>query len=115
MTFIDLHTHGCGGADFMDGSTSDIITAASAHARHGSTTILPTTVICKRENLDLFIENMKRLRDEGILDGKDEDGRIISKMPGIHFEGPFISPFQVALIMKGIKKSTTRENRQIVN
>ena len=27
----------------------------------------------------------------------------------------FISPFQVALIMKGIKKSTTRENRQIVN
>ena len=107
--FIDLHTHGCGGADFMDGSTSDIITAASAHARHGSTTILPTTVICKRENLDLFIENMKRLRDEGILDGKDEDGRIISKMPGIHFEGPFISPFQVGALNKNYIELPTRK------
>lgn len=41
--FIDLHVHGGAGADFMDGSPEAIITACSAHLRHGTTTIFPTT------------------------------------------------------------------------
>ena len=33
--FIDIHTHGGGGADFMDGSCDDIYTALAAHL-HGN-------------------------------------------------------------------------------
>src|SRR5579885_3638620 len=41
--YIDLHVHGGDGADFMDGTPDAIITACRCHARHGTTTIFPTT------------------------------------------------------------------------
>jgi len=42
--FIDIHTHGAGGSDFMDGTADAIVTAARMHLRHGTTTICPTSV-----------------------------------------------------------------------
>ena len=42
--FIDLHTHGGGGADFMDGRIEDYATALAAHANHGTTLLYPTTL-----------------------------------------------------------------------
>ena len=47
--FIDTHCHGGGGADFMDGSREDILTAARAHLKHGTTGICPTTLTCANE------------------------------------------------------------------
>ena len=47
--FVDLHTHGSGGFDFMDGTAEDIVGAASSHARHGTTTCLPTTLTCETD------------------------------------------------------------------
>eukprot|EP01031_Cornospumella_fuschlensis_P009947 gene9947-12198_t len=41
--FIDIHVHGGAGADFMDGTPEAVRTACSAHARHGTTTLFPTT------------------------------------------------------------------------
>ena len=35
---VDLHTHGSGGFDYMDGSTEDIISAAKSALTHGTTT-----------------------------------------------------------------------------
>ena len=35
--FIDLHTHGAGGADFMDGTVEAWLTVAETHARYGTT------------------------------------------------------------------------------
>ncbi|MEZ6075077.1 MAG: hypothetical protein R3C56_05210 [Pirellulaceae bacterium] len=35
--------HGGQGADFMDGSLAAVRTACMAHARHGTTTLFPTT------------------------------------------------------------------------
>ena len=35
--FIDLHTHGAGGCDFMDGTVEAYLTAARTHAQHGTT------------------------------------------------------------------------------
>ena len=40
--FIDIHTHGGGGCDFMDGTADAFITACETHARYG-TTALQTT------------------------------------------------------------------------
>lgn len=35
--FIDLHVHGGGGADFMDGTKESVETVLHTHARHGTT------------------------------------------------------------------------------
>lgn len=93
--FIDLHSHGCGGFDFMDGTAEDIISVAKAHCQHGVTTVLPTTVTSSLDDLFTFIDNMNSLKREGFLDGLYQNGSVISKMPGIHFEGPFLAPSQL--------------------
>ena len=41
--FVDIHVHGGANADFMDGSVDAVIAVNRAHARHGTTTIFPTT------------------------------------------------------------------------
>src|SRR5262245_10050647 len=41
--FIDIHTHGGAGSDYMDGTPEAVRIANRAHARHGTTTIFPTT------------------------------------------------------------------------
>src|SRR6185437_10006546 len=41
--FIDIHVHGGGGADYMDGTERAVRTANLTHVRHGTTTIFPTT------------------------------------------------------------------------
>ena len=35
--FVDLHLHGAGGADFMDGTADAFRTVLECHARHGTT------------------------------------------------------------------------------
>jgi N-acetylglucosamine 6-phosphate deacetylase (EC 3.5.1.25) len=49
--FIDIHTHGGGGYDFMDGTVEAYVGAAQEHARHGTTALVPTTVTSTKESL----------------------------------------------------------------
>ena len=44
--FIDIHTHGGGGADFLDGGEKPIMCAAQKHLFCGTTSIMPTTLAC---------------------------------------------------------------------
>lgn len=83
--FIDIHCHGGGGADFMDGHIEDILTAARAHLIHGTTGICPTTLTCSDEELFTFFESFRQA------------GEVTEQMPhllGIHLEGPYFSPAQ---------------------
>ena len=83
--FIDIHCHGGGGADFMDGHMEDILTAARAHLIHGTTGICPTTLTCSDEELFTFFESFRQARE------------VTEQMPhllGIHLEGPYFSPAQ---------------------
>ena len=83
--FIDIHCHGGGGADFMDGHMEDILTAARAHLIHGTTGICPTTLTCSDEELFTFFESFRQA------------GEVTEQMPhllGIHLEGPYFSPAQ---------------------
>src|SRR5947209_5651085 len=41
--YVDLHVHGGGGADYMDGTPEAVRTVNRVHLRHGSTTLFPTT------------------------------------------------------------------------
>ena len=83
--FIDIHCHGGGGADFMDGHMEEILTAARAHLIHGTTGICPTTLTCSDEELFTFFESFRQA------------GEVTEQMPhllGIHLEGPYFSPAQ---------------------
>ena len=61
--FVDIHVHGGGGYSFMDGDVESFIGVAKAHAEHGTTSLLPTTLACKHEELiqalDIFDEACK--------------------------------------------------------
>lgn len=83
--FIDIHTHGGGGCDFMDGTEEAYITPAIAHAKHGTTALLPTTLTCTNEEIINTFEVFNKVKD------MEYDG---AKMLGLHLEGPFFSPVQ---------------------
>ncbi len=86
--FIDIHTHGAGGCDFMDGKDA-IITASKSHMRHGTTTLLPTTVAVSREDLLKCTDDFKAAQRE-MKDGPH--------IPGLHLEGPYFSAEQKGAI-----------------
>ncbi|MEU5598909.1 N-acetylglucosamine-6-phosphate deacetylase [Streptomyces sp. NPDC020298] len=76
--FVDLHNHGGGGASFS-GPVDDVLKAVDSHRRHGTTTLVASTVT---DEMDVLA------RQAGLLSELAEQGDIA----GIHFEGPFISP-----------------------
>jgi N-acetylglucosamine-6-phosphate deacetylase len=76
--FVDLHNHGGGGASFA-GSADDVLTAVHTHRRHGTTTLVASTVT---DDMGVLT------KQAGLLSELAEQGEIA----GIHFEGPFISP-----------------------
>ncbi len=82
---VDLHTHGSGGFDYMDGSTEDIISAAKSALTHGTTTLLPTTLTSSDEDLFLFLDNFRKV---------SSSKEILPNMPGVHLEGPYFDPIQ---------------------
>ena len=49
--FIDIHTHGAGGADFMDGTVEAFLAASRMQASHGATLVFPTTLTSSNEIL----------------------------------------------------------------
>ena len=49
--FIDIHVHGGGGHDFMDGSETAFLKAAETHARYGTTAMSPTTLTSEKKDL----------------------------------------------------------------
>lgn len=80
--FIDIHTHGGGGFDFMDGTVEAIEGACRLHLSHGTTTIVPTTLTCLDEELLRFFEVYRKAK-ASMKDGP--------KLAGIHLEGPYFS------------------------
>lgn len=81
--FVDLHVHGGGGADMMSGEAA-IRTAARLHARHGTTSMLATSVTAPTDQIDEFLRAVDRTAR-----APDPDG---ARILGAHLEGPFINP-----------------------
>jgi len=104
--FIEIHSHGAGGSDFMDGTVDAIINASKTHMQYGTTTIYPTTLASTKIDLTNTFKNFK-LAKEQITDGPN--------IPGLHLEGPYF-----ALEHKGaqdpqhIKDPEEKEYREIV-
>jgi N-acetylglucosamine-6-phosphate deacetylase len=80
--FIDLHLHGGGNSDFMDGTVEAFIKVAQTHALHGTTLMYPTSLASSNDLLyntfDLY-KKAKALNTYGAAFG------------GIHLEGPYFA------------------------
>jgi N-acetylglucosamine-6-phosphate deacetylase len=81
--FIDAHVHGGDGGDTMDGPEG-VRELARFHARHGTTTLLPTTMTNPWNRVMGALEGVREVMRQGVPGGPD--------VPGAHLEGPFISP-----------------------
>ncbi|MCJ7473001.1 MAG: N-acetylglucosamine-6-phosphate deacetylase [Actinobacteria bacterium] len=81
--FIDLHVHGGGGSDIMDGRYEAVKQVAATHSRFGTTAFLPTTMTM---GWDKIIESLKSV-DEAFVKGTGA-----AEILGVHLEGPYINP-----------------------
>jgi len=80
--FIEMHTHGGGNCDFLDGTPEAFLTASELHARYGVTTLVPTATSGTLEdtlNLNAAYEEAVRQNTHG------------ADMPGLHLEGPYFA------------------------
>ncbi|RFS17377.1 N-acetylglucosamine-6-phosphate deacetylase [Emticicia sp. C21] len=80
--FIDIHLHGGGGYDFMDNTIEAFQQIAITHARHGTTSMVPTTLTSTKENLIKTLETYElttktQYKGAGFL--------------GVHIEGPYFA------------------------
>lgn len=80
---VDIHVHGCAGADFSDGDYAGLVRMARYLARRGVTSFAPASMTLPYDALDKAFHAAARLRREGLADG--------ARLMGIQMEGPFLS------------------------
>ncbi len=81
--FIDIHIHGAGGHDTMDGTFEAINEISKTICKYGTTAFTPTTMTMSSKDILKSMISIKKAHVEGT------DGAIVL---GAHLEGPFISP-----------------------
>ncbi|MBZ4188599.1 N-acetylglucosamine-6-phosphate deacetylase [Niabella beijingensis] len=80
--FIDIHVHGGGGYDFMDGTVEAFIGTAGTHARYGTTAMYPTTLTSEVEDLFITLDAFKEAKAQN---------RTGAQLMGMHLEGPYFA------------------------
>ena len=77
---IDIHFHGCMGADVCDGTREALQTIATYEASQGITTIVPATMTLSEDELMRIMKN--------VAEYESKEGAVLA---GINMEGPFIN------------------------
>lgn len=77
---VEMHVHGGGGRDFMEGSEDAFRTAVAAHMRHGTTSIFPTLSSSSMPMIRAAAATTEKLMAE-------DDSPVL----GLHLEGPYFS------------------------
>lgn len=81
--FIDLHTHGGGGHDFMDGTVEAFVGAAKMHAAHGTTAMCPTTLSGDPRETEQVCAVYREAKEKAAC-----------AFLGLHLEGPYFAVSQ---------------------
>lgn len=101
--FIDLHVHGGGGADIMEGDEAALRVSGS-HAAFGTTSLLATTTTAPLAELE------RVLRDLGqAMAGPRHGARIL----GVHLEGPYLNPDKLGAQPSGAVAAAISEIEQL--
>jgi N-acetylglucosamine-6-phosphate deacetylase len=87
--FVDVHIHGAGGRDVMEGTTEALDRITATVARFGTTSIVATTVTAPVDATCKSLEGIaKYIRAQK---PPAERTRFGAEILGIHLEGPFIA------------------------
>jgi len=81
--YIDIHVHGGGGSDVMDGDYEAINQIAIAHSHFGTTSFLPTTMTMSKDKIIRSLRSICKAVKKGTAG---------AEILGIHMEGPYINP-----------------------
>src|SRR5690606_31088357 len=80
--FIDIHVHGGGGHDFMDGEGDGFLKIAELHAQYGTTAMVPTTLTSETEQL---------IKTLDLYEQADKNNKKGAQFLGLHLEGPYFA------------------------
>ena len=83
--FIDIHVHGGGGYDFMDGTVEAFVKIAETHARFGTTSMFPTTLTSTKQGL---LHTLQLYEHAAALNTNG------AQLLGMHLEGPYFAMAQ---------------------
>jgi len=86
--FIDLHVHGARGADYMDGNAEEVRIVNRAHARHGTTTIFPTTTTGSTVEIERMLSACAEVKERWSVSHGAQIG-------GVHYYGPYFAEEKV--------------------
>ena len=80
--FIDIHSHGGGGYDFMDATAEEMRKISDFHLSNGTTTLVATTLTDTWASIESALDRFSELGDDR------------GTLHGVHLEGPWFSPAQ---------------------
>lgn len=81
--YINIHVHGGGGSDVMDGNYEAIKQIAITHSRFGTTAFLPTTMTMDKNKI---IRSLRSIHEAKLV------GTGGAEILGVNLEGPYINP-----------------------
>lgn len=98
--FIDLHVHGAGGADVMDGSMA-FEKISRTLAKYGTTSLLATTMTAEASEIEKAIVDLKPFYQTRSVQG--------ARLLGIHLEGPYINSLKKGAHPEKMREATKAE------
>lgn len=102
---IDIHVHGGGGRDFMEGTEEAFRKAVNTHMYYGTTSILPTLSSSTTEMMKAAIKTCEKMMAQG-------DSPVL----GLHFEGPYFNlKMAGGQLPENIRNPEPSEYRQLMD
>lgn len=80
--FVDIHTHGGNGSDFMDATTEAFDQVLKYHLEHGTTDVVATSLTASQKEIETFLAEVRSYQKRP---------QKYAQLLGAHLEGPFLS------------------------